>query len=319
MVQTIQSSKSESFPLVTVGIPTFNRPDGLRRTLDCICNQAYTNLEIIVSDNCSTDPAVKASLDSYALDSRVRIVIQKENIGAFNNFKFLLREATGQYFMWAADDDEWSPEFIEKGLATINGHSGFFSGMNIHYRKSRGMIACPSKPLGEGTYTQSLNFIQNFNSSMFYSIHRLEDIIWFAEENVMPFDWSDSYVVLTNILNRSGYAYLHDESLYTLGVDDDEYVFKPTNPKNGRMFEYRPFFVYCLRQIIRSKQVTLRQKISLSVSLSISLIKLFEVYEKQRKHYLRLIPFMRMYCRLIHLISRCKSRIGALKSRLVPL
>ena len=42
-------------PLVTVGIPTYNRPAGLERTLECIRQQSYTNLEIIVSDNCSTD------------------------------------------------------------------------------------------------------------------------------------------------------------------------------------------------------------------------------------------------------------------------
>ena len=43
----------DATPMVTVGIPTFNRPEGLERTLACITKQTYTNLEIIVSDNCS--------------------------------------------------------------------------------------------------------------------------------------------------------------------------------------------------------------------------------------------------------------------------
>ena len=42
-----------NLPLVTVGIPTYNRPKGLERTLQCILNQTYANLEIIISDNCS--------------------------------------------------------------------------------------------------------------------------------------------------------------------------------------------------------------------------------------------------------------------------
>ena len=48
----------ESTPLVTVGIPTYNRPEGLERTLACITQQTYPNLEIIISDNCSPGPEV---------------------------------------------------------------------------------------------------------------------------------------------------------------------------------------------------------------------------------------------------------------------
>ncbi|MBK7374561.1 MAG: glycosyltransferase [Chitinophagaceae bacterium] len=53
----------ETTPLVTVGIPTYNRPGGLERTLACITVQTYANLEIIVSDNCSADPRVLPVLE----------------------------------------------------------------------------------------------------------------------------------------------------------------------------------------------------------------------------------------------------------------
>ena len=46
-------------PLVSVGIPTYNRPEGLRRTLECITKQTYKNLEIIVSNNCSSGPEIE--------------------------------------------------------------------------------------------------------------------------------------------------------------------------------------------------------------------------------------------------------------------
>lgn len=102
--------------LVSVGIPTYNRPDGLRRTLECVTSQTYTNLEIIVSDNCSTIPEVQTIVESFAKnDSRIVYIRQDVNIGAGKNFTFVLNRASAGYFIWAADDDEWLElDFLEK-------------------------------------------------------------------------------------------------------------------------------------------------------------------------------------------------------------
>ena len=68
-----------SSPLVTVGIPTYNRPEGLEKTLISIINQTYTNLVIIVSDNCSTNPGVLPVLKKFAtLDDRVKFIVQEK-------------------------------------------------------------------------------------------------------------------------------------------------------------------------------------------------------------------------------------------------
>ena len=107
-------SKDTNMPLVTVGIPTYNRAKGLERTLQCIMQQTYDNLEIIISDNCSTDPDVLSLLNKYAgQDSRIKFFVQEQNITLVPNFQFLLDKATGEYFMWAADDDQWDLNFIE--------------------------------------------------------------------------------------------------------------------------------------------------------------------------------------------------------------
>jgi glycosyltransferase involved in cell wall biosynthesis len=107
-------------PLVTVGIPTFNRPEGLSRTLASICGQSYRNLEIIVSDNASSDPAVRATVDEFtARDSRVSYHRHPENLGAMANFSSLVPKGSGEFFMWAADDDRWQPFFIERCVAGL--------------------------------------------------------------------------------------------------------------------------------------------------------------------------------------------------------
>ena len=98
---------------VSIGIPTYNRFDSLVRSVDSILVQTYTNIEIIISDNASPQSIQSKLKDYYGNDDRIKIFYQKENMGAFNNFKFVLEQSSGDYFMWAADDDYRLPWYIE--------------------------------------------------------------------------------------------------------------------------------------------------------------------------------------------------------------
>nr|WP_245926565.1 glycosyltransferase family 2 protein [Methanospirillum lacunae] len=121
-------------PLVSIGIPTYNRPEGLRRTLECITEQTYKNLEIIVSDNCSrTQETEEIVREFMARDNRIQYFRQKENYGMAFNFKFVLEKSSGDYFMLASDDDLWDNSFIEKCLSPLinqNSCSMAFSNFN---------------------------------------------------------------------------------------------------------------------------------------------------------------------------------------------
>lgn len=104
-------------PLVSIGIPTYNRPDLLVQALNRAINQTYSNLEIIISDNSSTDPRVAEIIRDFSLkDHRIRPFFQTENIGAFNNFFFVLRQSSADFFMWSADDDYMEPWLVEKSI-----------------------------------------------------------------------------------------------------------------------------------------------------------------------------------------------------------
>ncbi len=108
-------------PLVSVGIPTHDRPEGLRRTLECITKQTYTNLEIIVSDNASLAPEVENIVRDFARkDKRISFYRQEINQGAAFNFNFVLNQAHGKYFMWAADDDRWAVSFISRCIQELD-------------------------------------------------------------------------------------------------------------------------------------------------------------------------------------------------------
>jgi glycosyltransferase involved in cell wall biosynthesis len=102
-------------PLVSVGIAAYGRPDGLRRTLQCLSDQTYINLEIIVSDDCSPgDEISRVANQAMATDQRIRFYRQAHNIGAVGNYEFLARKATGKYFFWADDEDLCEREFVAK-------------------------------------------------------------------------------------------------------------------------------------------------------------------------------------------------------------
>ena len=106
-------------PLVTIGIPTYNRADVyLRETLAGAMNQTYQNIEIIVSDNCSTDNT--ETFVKGISDPRLRYFRHNNNIGANNNFNYCLEQANGDYFLLLQDDDMIDNDFVEVCMTVAN-------------------------------------------------------------------------------------------------------------------------------------------------------------------------------------------------------
>ena len=105
-------------PLVTIGIPTFNRANGyLGQALESAVNQTYPKIEIIVSDNCSTDQT--EALVKIFSNPRIKYHKHSHNIGAGNNFNYCLEQAEGQYFLLLHDDDMIDPDFIDSCIKSL--------------------------------------------------------------------------------------------------------------------------------------------------------------------------------------------------------
>lgn len=117
---------------LSIGMPVFNDARFLPAALDSILNQSFRDFELIISDDLSTDGSASICQDYAARDPRIRYIRQPKNIGISANMKFLLKEARGKYFMWAANDDLWDADFIsslvsnlEKDSASIVAFSPF--------------------------------------------------------------------------------------------------------------------------------------------------------------------------------------------------
>ncbi|HTH56735.1 MAG TPA: glycosyltransferase family 2 protein [Cyclobacteriaceae bacterium] len=106
-------------PLVSIGIPTYNRSKGVLKTLASLWAQKYPHLEVIISDNCSSDDT-KGVIQLNRLEHpQIKYYRQNSNIGLVKNFEFVLRKATGKYFMWVADDDTIEPGAILKYVSFL--------------------------------------------------------------------------------------------------------------------------------------------------------------------------------------------------------
>jgi glycosyltransferase involved in cell wall biosynthesis len=116
----MQETKSDCvYPLLTIGMPVFNEERFIDSALVSLRSQDYPNLEILVSDNASTDRTVEICHRHSKDDPRIRIECATENLGVTANFQRTLDMAKGTYFMWAAGHDLWSPSLLSECAALL--------------------------------------------------------------------------------------------------------------------------------------------------------------------------------------------------------
>ena len=128
----------EKLPLVSIGIPTYNRASTLVKTIESVLQQTYKNIEIIISDNASADETQSICEQISIDDRRVVYIRQEANVGAANNFTEVLRQSTGDYFMWLGDDDWIDPSYISECTNELVKHPDYslVAGKPLFYVKA---------------------------------------------------------------------------------------------------------------------------------------------------------------------------------------
>ena len=109
-------------PIVSIGLPVYNGERYLRQTLDSIASQTFSDFELIISDNASTDATGDICREYAARDSRIRYHHNKTNLGASWNYKRVVELSKGKYFRWAPADDCFAPESVQECVAVLNAH-----------------------------------------------------------------------------------------------------------------------------------------------------------------------------------------------------
>ena len=133
--------------LFTIAIPTYNRAGLLKRAIKSALDQTYTDFEVLVSDNASTDdtPKLLASMP-------VRVVRQITNVGIISNWNTCLREARGRYVVILSDDDLIEPDFLQRAAAVLEPGVSVIVGLTNRMSKSGLSPAIRSKRLKTGIH-----------------------------------------------------------------------------------------------------------------------------------------------------------------------
>lgn len=116
---TVPSDHQRNPPVVSVGVPVYNGGQHLEQALDALLSQTFSDFEIIISDNASTDSTQAICQRFVRLDRRIRYLRQPRNIGAPRNWSLLVHEARGRYFKWASANDYCSERFVEECLLAL--------------------------------------------------------------------------------------------------------------------------------------------------------------------------------------------------------
>jgi glycosyltransferase involved in cell wall biosynthesis len=110
-----------TIPKVSVLIPTYNYARFLDETIQSVLNQTFTNFELTIVDNCSTDNTEEV-VKKYLTDKRVSFYRNETNVGLVGNWNKCLEYARGEYIKFLCADDKLHPKQLEKFIAIMEAH-----------------------------------------------------------------------------------------------------------------------------------------------------------------------------------------------------
>ncbi len=107
-------------PRLAIGLPVHNGAAYLAEALEALLGQTYTDFELIISDNASTDETERICREVSSRDPRVRYIRQPENIGAIPNHNAVFAASHTELFKWASDDDLYARDLVERCIAALD-------------------------------------------------------------------------------------------------------------------------------------------------------------------------------------------------------
>jgi glycosyltransferase involved in cell wall biosynthesis len=105
---------------VSIGLPVHNGENYLTEAINSVLAQTYTDFELVICDNGSTDRTEEICRRHADADPRIRYHRNPRNLGASANFRRSFELATGEYFRWLAHDDVLAPQYLERCVAALD-------------------------------------------------------------------------------------------------------------------------------------------------------------------------------------------------------
>lgn len=249
---------AEKLPKLTIGMPVYNGERYIREAIESILAQSFTDFELIISDNASTDSTEVICKEYLSQDQRIKYIRQNKNIGAPKNFRFLLEQATGEFFIWFAHDDRWDSTYFKKAIEVldVNHDCGLvfsnFVVRNLDTNEEKKIYA--KSVVSNNRMINYLQAIAYMRSSMLYGMYRLN----FLKRNQLEyFDFADIHLI-TSLALESKITVLN-EFLYVAGTKGERIPYSLTNRRINRLpflkKQYQllgKYFNFPMRQVLFS-------------------------------------------------------------------
>lgn len=212
-------------PLVSIGLPIFNGEKFVREAIDSILAQTFTDFELIITDNASSDRTEIICREYAAQDSRIRYYRNKTNIGGCNNHNLTFELSRGKYFCWTAHDDMCDRQMLAKYVKVLENNPSVvlcYSQIMVinESQEHLGMyefeVARSTKP-----YKRFRDLAQDHTVNMIYGLIRA-DIL--RQTQLQP-NYPESDLVFLAELSLYGQFYQLSHPLYYRRVHPDQSVF----------------------------------------------------------------------------------------------
>jgi glycosyltransferase involved in cell wall biosynthesis len=165
-------------PRLTIAIPTLNRAKLVGRAIESALAQTSPAIEVIVSDNGSTDGSA-GMVQRYAGRSRLRIFRHPVTMSAAKHGQFLFEQAQGEFFVGLSDDDFLEPEFAAEVLAMFDQHpelSFVYTGCAVHYEDCP-VPAVVGPPIESGAAFLAAHYADQREVSWCACVSRVRDLL----------------------------------------------------------------------------------------------------------------------------------------------
>ncbi len=246
-------------PEVSIGLLIYNGEKFLRGAINSLLAQTFKNFEIIISDNCSTDNTQLICQEYARKYHNIHYLRQLKNKGPIFNYKFVLEQARGKFFMWASHDDLWDPEFISDCLNVFSNNPecvSVFCHLNVENLNTHTISEkiSPSSSASVLPLVRVRSRLTEMIPNMIFGLHKTEII---RKVQIGAFDWFDIFILVQ--LSFYGKILIIPRYLYTAGTDGPRKPYSIT----GKLLDLS-VFRYKISEFLKGK-FSFRHRIPLMI------------------------------------------------------
>lgn len=273
------------YGLVSIITPSFNCSKFVEKTIKSVLRQTYTNWELIITDDCSTDNSVEIIQRFVDMDSRIRLLKLKKNSGAGVARNKSIENAKGKYIAFLDSDDLWMPYKLEKQINFMRANDYLFShSYTLSVDENNNVVGLNKKPRRVSfESTRLVNFIGT--SSVVYDAEAL------GKFYMIKIRKRQDMALWLSILKKSKYAYCFPEPLFC-------YRYTSGSVSSNKMSLYK-YHLYVYQEALGYSKI--RSAIVFYL-LSLPCLLFKKIEEKLRERFIK--PDLTNYQNLLNVIFK---------------